>query len=431
MRSFITSSVLFGLASAAVVTAPESRTPGHGHGHKKFNVQVGDRPYFLVDNMDESPLKKKLESCSEQEFKRSDFVISHRGAPLQYPEHTIPSLKAAHRQGAGILECKYYLYSLTAFKLDTNLSGDVAFTKDKQLVCRHAQCDLHQTTNILNTTLASKCSTPFKPAANGSPATAKCCTSDLTIAEFRTLCGKMEGGNVNATTAEQYMKATPYFRTDLYSSGCPKLMTLNEYIDIVDGWGLKFTPELKTPEVPMPFNGYTQEQYAQDLVNAFIAKKIAPSRVWLQSFLPADIFYWIKAAPDFGKQAVYLDERVDTPAGYTNATASIPDLYKRGVRYVAPAMFALTKVVNGQIVPSEYAIAAKKAGMEIIAWSFERSGWLQIDGGGYYYQYVKNVTNNDGDMYNVLDVLAHKVGIKGMFSDWPATITYYANCFGL
>ena len=29
-----------------------------------------------------------------------------------------------------------------------------------------------------------------------------------------------------------------------------------------------------------------------------------------------------------------------------------------------------------------------------------------------------------------LDVLARKVGIIGIFSDWTATVTYYANCMG-
>jgi glycerophosphoryl diester phosphodiesterase len=412
MRSFIASSVLLGLASAAAVPAVEPRTTPN-HGHKKFNVQVGDRPYYLIDNMDEGPLKQKLQSCSEQDFKPTDFSFAHRGASLQYPEHTLEAYKAARRQGAGVIEC------------------DVAFTKDKQLVCRHAQCDLHTTTNILNTTLAAKCTTPFKPASNGTAASAKCCTSDLTLTEFTSLCGKMDGFNPNGTTALQYMDGTPYFRTDLYASGCPKLMTLNNYIDTVDSWGLKFTPELKAPEVKMPFDGYTQERYAQDLVDAFVSRKIDPARVWLQSFVPTDIFFWIKNAPAFGRQAVYLDERVDTPAGYANATASIPELAQRGVKILAPAMFALTKVVDGTIVPSEYAVAAKKAGMEIVAWSFERAGWLSIDGGGYYYQYVRNVTNNEGDMYTVLDVLARQVGIKAMFSDWPATVTYYANCFGL
>lgn len=268
------------------------------------------------------------------------------------------------------------------------------------------------------------------------------------------------------------MDGTPYFRTDLYAQGCPKLMTVDEYIPLIDSFGLKYTAELKTPEVKMPFNGYTQEQYAQDLVNKFIQYKIDPSRVWLQSFLPDDIFYWLKAAPAFGAQAVYLDERVDTPAGYANATASLAGLAKKGVKIMAPAMFALTKVdAKGKIVPSEYAVEAKKNGLEIVAWSYERSGWLQIGGGGYYYdvsslplsflyilflssvfisspftlrkhfptrmliffppQYVKNVTKHDGDMYVVLDVLAQQVGIKAMFSDWPATVTYYANCFGL
>ena len=98
---------------------------------------------------------------------------------------------------------------------------------------------------------------------------------------------------------------------------------------------------------------------------------------------------------------------------------------------MAPAFFAMTKLdKNNKIVPSEYAIAAKKAGMELIGWSFERSGFLKT-GGGYYYDYVNEVINNDGDMYTVLDVLAREVKILKMFSDWPATVVYYANCMGL
>jgi glycerophosphoryl diester phosphodiesterase len=34
-------------------------------------------------------------------------------------------------------------------------------------------------------------------------------------------------------------------------------------------------------------------------------------------------------------------------------------------------------------------------------------------------------------MMQVLDVLAREVGILGIFSDWPATTTFYANCAGL
>ncbi|KAF2679886.1 glycerophosphoryl diester phosphodiesterase family protein [Lentithecium fluviatile CBS 122367] len=412
MPSFFATALLLSLASAAAVPSKRG-SYGSNHGKSKLNIQVGDRPYYLVNDMDEGPLKQKLQKCSEGPFKTTDFVFSHRGAALQFPEHTVEGLTAARRQGAGVMEC------------------DVAFTKDKKLVCRHAQCDLHTTTNILNRTdLAAKCTTPFTPASGDTPASAKCCTSDITLADFKSLCGKMDGFNPNATTVEEYMDGTPYFRTDLYST-CGTVMTHDKYIDIVDGWGLQFTPELKTPEVDMPFDGYTQEQYAQDLINAYKNKGIDAKRVWPQSFLPDDIFYWIAKEPKFGKQAVYLDERVDTPEGYANATASLPSLAAKGVKVIAPAFFALTKLdAAGKIIPSEYAIAAKNAGLDIVAWSFDRSGWLN-QGGDYYYQYVAKSVNNDGDMYTVLDVLARQVGIKGIFSDWPATVTYYANCFGL
>ncbi len=96
--------------------------------------------------MDESPLKEMLLDCSEGPFEKRNFVIGHRGAALQFPEHTRESYEAAARMGAGIIEC------------------DVTFTRDRELVCRHAQCDLHTTTNILATPLAEKCSQPFQPA---------------------------------------------------------------------------------------------------------------------------------------------------------------------------------------------------------------------------------------------------------------------------
>jgi glycerophosphoryl diester phosphodiesterase len=81
-------------------------------------------------------------------------------------------------------------------------------------------------------------------------------------------------------------------------------------------------------------------------------------------------------------------------------------------------------------VPSAYAKAAKAAGLEIITWTLERSGPL-ADGGGWFYRSIAPAIDNDGDMLTVLDVLARQVGIRGIFSDWPATVTFYANCTGL
>lgn len=70
------------------------------------------------------------------------------------------------------------------------------------------------------------------------------------------------------------------------------------------------------------------------------------------------------------------------------------------------------------------------AGLALIAWTVERSGSL-AGGGGWYYQSVAQAIDNDGDMVAVIDVLAREVGVIGIFSDWPATTTFYANCTGL
>ncbi len=383
-------------------------------------IQLGPRPFYLVNNMEESELKTALQRCAAGPFARTDFSIGHRGAPLQFPEHTRESYEAAARMGAGILEC------------------DVTFTKDKELVCRHSQCDLHTTTNILAVPeLAAKCTEPFTPAdpQAGTPASAKCCTSDITLAEFKTLKGKMDASDPDATTVEEYLGGTADWRTDLYTPGT--LMSHAESIELFSGLGAKFTPELKAPEVEMPYEGdYTQEHYAQQLIDEYKAAGVDPQDVFAQSFNRDDVLYWIENEPEFGAQAVYLDDRYEAelaldpndPATWSPDMATLAD---QGVKIIAPPMWMLVTLdENGEIVPSAYAKAAKEAGLGIITWTLERSGPLD-EGGGWYYQSVSDAIDDVGDMLELLDVLAKEVGILGIFSDWPATVTYYANCMGL
>lgn len=388
------------------------------------SVQLGPRPYYLVNDMDDGSLKKALQSCaSKEKFVKKDFSIGHRGAPLQFPEHTKESYQAAALMGAGIIEC------------------DVTFTKDRALVCRHSQCDLHTTTNILVTPLASKCSIPFTPAKhddNGNiieHARAKCCTSDITLAEFKTLRGKMDAADPNATHVDDYMQATASWRTDLYTQ-TGTLMTHAESIQLFKSLNVKMTPELKTASVKMPFEeNYTQQQYAQQMIDEYKTAGVNANDVWVQSFDLQDIMYWIKHAPNFAKQAVYLDGRYDLASfNYREPdswTPSMRKLAEMGVKYLAPPLWMLVDIdSNKQLVASGYAKQAKKEGLNLIAWSLERSGPL-INGGGWYYQSVSPVINNDGDVYNLLHVLHKDVGVMGVFSDWPATVSYYANCMGL
>ena len=75
-------------------------------------------------------------------------------------------------------------------------------------------------------------------------------------------------------------------------------------------------------------------------------------------------------------------------------------------------------------------VAGARMGAGIITWTLERSGPL-ASGGGYYFQSVQSTIQRDSDALVLLDVLARRVGVRGVFSDWPATVTYHANCFGL
>lgn len=407
--------ILAGLGLALSVTLPA----GLAAAADAINVQLGPRPFFLVNNMDPGELKAELQQCKANEFARTDFTIGHRGAALQFPEHTEESYRAAARMGAGVLEC------------------DVTFTKDRKLVCRHAQCDLHRTTNILETDLAAKCSQQFRPAdpENGTEASAKCCTSDITLAEFKRLEPKMDGVNPDATKVAGYLDGTPDWRTDLYAYDA-RLMTHKESIQLFKKLGVKMTPELKAPAVEMPFQGdYTQDDYAQQMIDQYKEADVDPSNVLPQSFELGDIEYWIANEPKFAEQAVYLDDSYTLDGFDPNEPSSYPhsmqELAEMGVEIVAPPLYFLVTLNEaGAIVPSAYAERAKAAGLDIITWTLERSGHL-ADGGGWYYQTVADAVDNDGDMLKLLDVLAQDVGVRGVFSDWPGTVTYYANCKGL
>ncbi len=414
------------VAAPACANERQDRDDQHESVHIASTVQLGPRPFFLVEDMQDSKLKRKLQQCANGPFHKSDFSIGHRGAALQFPEHTQESYEAAARMGAGIVEC------------------DVTFTQDKELVCRHAQNDLHTTTNILATPLAAKCTKPFMPAsldANGNlltPASAECRTSDITLAEFKTLRGKMDASNPRALTVAEYLGGTANFRTDLYagpSSGT--LMTHKESIALFKKLGVKMTPELKSASVAMPYDSdsdgvgdFTQENYAQKMIDEYRAAGVQPRNVFAQSFDIRDIRYWIANEPAFGKQAVYLDD-ANVPSELPGA-AELDSYKAEGINIVAPPMYALLDVDgSGKIVPSAYANNARAAGLDIITWTLERSGVLADGNNGYYYQTIDSAITREGDMMNVLDVLAKDVGILGIFSDWPATVTYYANCMNL
>jgi glycerophosphoryl diester phosphodiesterase len=395
-------------------------------------VQLGPRPFYLVDGMQEGPLKDRLRQCKDGPFKRTDFSIGHRGAALQFPEHTLESYDAAARQGAGIVEC------------------DATFTSDAKFVCRHDENDLHFTTNILQTPLASTCIKPFAPARIGAdgavvtPARAECRTSAITLKQFKTLHGKMEAFNPAARNVVEYLGGTPEWRTDLYT-GRGTLMTLRESIEANRQNGVKHSPELKAGD-PGTIKGIfgSQKNYALKFAEELRAAGVKPRDVWPQSFDVEDVLAWLDNT-EYGKQAVYLidydatdpvnDIIIQPPYNEMGRAEYFRMLKRRGVRIVAPAMPALLTVdANGRIMPSRLAKDLKAWGFDIITWTFERADLRHgASQAGFYYDFDPQgrAIKTDGDMYKALDVLAHEVKILGIFSDWPATVTYYANCVRL
>jgi glycerophosphoryl diester phosphodiesterase len=379
-------------------------------------VELGPRPAFLVADLPDGELKSRLQACLDEPPRRTAFSIGHRGAGLVLPEHTLEAYEAGHRMGAGTLEC------------------DVTFTKDLELVCRHAQNDLATTTDILLTPLASTCIEPFTPArldesgAVQRAAHAECRTSELTLAEFKTLRGKVDAFDPAAQTVEEFVSPRGPPRGDLgerVERGT--LVTHAESIALFKRLGVRMMPELKEASVPLPWQGVTRERLAQRLIDEYRAAGVPPSEVFPQSFERRDVDYWIENEPEFGKQAMLLDNVVFAPSA-----RRLRSYKAAGINIWGPALPGVLALdAQGRIVPSRAARAARAAGLDIITWTLERSGNLAAQNKGRYYRTIDAAITREGDVMEVVDVLARDVGVRGIFSDWPATVSFYAGCAGL
>jgi glycerophosphoryl diester phosphodiesterase len=183
----------------------------------------------------------------------------------------------------------------------------------------------------------------------------------------------------------------------------------------------------------MPFHGYTQQQYACDMIKTFIRRGIDLKSLWPQSFNPPDIIQWLAEYHDFGKQAIYLYKSGETPANYSAAVARLPGIKTQGANIISPSFtyFLTLTPDNKTIVPSAYAKAVKEAGLDIITWTFERFGTLAgvAADNDYYYTSIASDMHYNGQLDEILDVLRRQTGIEAIFTDWASTAPYFANHF--
>ena len=156
-----------------------------------------------------------------------------------------------------------------------------------------------------------------------------------------------------------------------------------------------------------------------------------PARVFPQSFDQADVLYSIRNEPAFGKRAVYLDDAKQPPTcpGYPNFSATKE---WGSTSWRRPCLrcwrWGVTETTSCRL--STTPSTPKSAGLDIITWTLERSGILADGSNGFYFQTFDAAIRREGDVMKVLDVLAGDIGILGIFSDWPATVSYYASCTG-
>ena len=388
---------------------------------------VGARPRALVEELPDGALRERLSACLSAPARAGPRTIGHRGAPLRFPEHTREGYIAAVRLGASTVEC------------------DVTFTRDGALVCRHDACDLHRTTNVLQTPLAARCSEPFRPArfqggVRTEAARARCCTTDLTREEFLTLRGRRDAVNDDARTVGDYLAPAPGEAAACRETGT--LMTHRDSIDLFRALGVAMAPELKGPSVSMPFAGRSLEDFADRLVDEYREAGVAPERVWLQSFDPDVVRHWLVSSGEFADRVVWLDGRYRI-GGFDHRDGSGRESEFRtfaglGLKTVAPPLWMLVEAGPDGIEPSAYARAARAAGLGLMSWTLERSGPLS-SGGGWYYQTLNGrnprpgtasirLIEDDADQLELTAFLLEGLGVKGLFTDWAATTALVDRC---
>lgn len=206
------------------------------------------------------------------------------------------------------------------------------------------------------------------------------------------------------------------------------------FAELIRSLGGRFTPEIKAPDVDMPFGNFSQRDFVMKVISEYEEYHIPSNHVWLQSATLKDIEY-VVSETEYGEQAVVLDFEDDRFGVRADDEAFLDKVKSTGAKYVAPPMFKLVAPEDGMIVASEFAALIKERELHIITWTLGRTeGPLEkSESTDYYWQTLQGQGLNltAGSRFELLDVLYKEVGIEGIFDDWPAVTTFYANCMDI
>jgi len=80
-----TTTLAMALAMATTTLFVSAAHADRGGRFSDDSVQLGPRPFYLVQGMDDGKLKDRLMQCENGPFYRTDFSIAHRGGALLFP----------------------------------------------------------------------------------------------------------------------------------------------------------------------------------------------------------------------------------------------------------------------------------------------------------------------------------------------------------
>ncbi len=388
-------------------------------------ISLGPTPYFILSQLlsdvtrDENEidssmeLKNMLNKCAKENniFQASQLIASADGinnidhGRMPYPPHTLTSYEAALRMGAGMIQCP------------------VTFSKDRKLVCRKEQCDLHYTTDVLthpDQRLASKCSHPFIPSDGfNRPAQVKCCTSDFTLEELQMLNCRCSGDvsarstdvNVWGMTVLDYLGTSP-------TCVAAKIPSHEEYIKLVDSWGANFAPT----QVPFidseDVHDYTQEMLSRQIMSTYVEGfDIDPARIFPISQSVKDLVLWRKEFPLHSRNSIALDLINEDVTDMDSLKEHFSSFLKSGVfNVIAHNVGMILKQSEGSdsshsFQSTAYSRVAAEMGLSIFA------------------MWTGPITQD----FNALHILHHlkaQGGVQGIFADvsFVPITTFYDNC---
>lgn len=310
----------------------------------------------------------------------SPFVIGHRGASGERPEHTLAAYALAFDQGADFVE------------------PDVVPTRDGHLVARHEN-EISGTTDVAD-----------RPEFAGRHATKTIegraisgwFTEDFTLAELKTLYAR---------------ERLPELRPANAAYADERITTLDDVIDLAKARGKGVVAEIKHSSyfasIGLPIEPGLVDAFARHGWNS------ADAPVWIESFEVANLKA-LRAVTPLGLVQLMEERGAPADGGASSYAAMATPNGLKGIAAYADAIGPAKALIvprdadGHSLAPTTLINDAHGAGLKVIVWTFRAENFFlpaELRGDA-------NPRNHGRAADEVQQFAA--IGIDGLFTDFPA-----------